>query len=87
MFRVQFAGESREQALANCCSCTQSLAQYVPVDLPGPVLLAGDSQDDDGLECRPPQQAVSSHGHAEGVFPRPAGDRDASSTLVMSCQP
>ncbi|XP_040824415.1 meiotic recombination protein REC114 [Ochotona curzoniae] len=58
MFRVQFAGESREQALANCCSCTQSLAQYVPVDLPGPVLLAGDSQDDDGLECRPPQQAA-----------------------------
>ncbi|XP_058521439.1 meiotic recombination protein REC114 isoform X2 [Ochotona princeps] len=58
MFRVQFAGESREQALANCCSCTQSLAQYVPVDIPGPVLLAGDSQEDGGLECRPLQQGV-----------------------------
>uniref|UniRef100_A0A5F9CBQ1 REC114 meiotic recombination protein n=1 Tax=Oryctolagus cuniculus TaxID=9986 RepID=A0A5F9CBQ1_RABIT len=28
MFRVQFAGESREQALGRCCSCAQSLAQY-----------------------------------------------------------
>ncbi|ELV11283.1 hypothetical protein TREES_T100018962 [Tupaia chinensis] len=31
MFRVQFAGESQEQALGHCCSCAQSLAQYVDV--------------------------------------------------------
>lgn len=37
MFRVQFSGGSKEQALEHCCSCVQKLAQYVPVQVPDPV--------------------------------------------------
>ncbi|XP_005393649.1 PREDICTED: meiotic recombination protein REC114 isoform X2 [Chinchilla lanigera] len=55
MFRVQFAGESKEQALEHCCSCVQSLAQYITVEVPdsmaqlSPGLLwAGDRQGRDG---------------------------------------
>nr|XP_035115061.2 meiotic recombination protein REC114 isoform X2 [Callithrix jacchus] len=31
LFRVQFSGESKEQALEHCCSCVQKLAQYITV--------------------------------------------------------
>ncbi|XP_006866570.1 PREDICTED: meiotic recombination protein REC114-like [Chrysochloris asiatica] len=34
MFRVQFSGESKEQALERCCNCVQSLAQYITVQVP-----------------------------------------------------
>ncbi|XP_076979962.1 meiotic recombination protein REC114 isoform X1 [Tamandua tetradactyla] len=34
MFRVQFHGESKEQALEHCCSCVQNLAQYITVQVP-----------------------------------------------------
>ncbi|XP_049634386.1 meiotic recombination protein REC114 [Suncus etruscus] len=34
MFRVQFSGESRAQALEHCCSCVQNLAQYTVVQEP-----------------------------------------------------
>lgn len=34
MFRVQFSGESKEEALEHCCGCVQSLAQYVTVQEP-----------------------------------------------------
>ncbi|XP_019523474.1 PREDICTED: meiotic recombination protein REC114 [Hipposideros armiger] len=34
MFRVQFGGASAEQALEHCCSCVQSLAQYITVQAP-----------------------------------------------------
>lgn len=34
MFRVQFSGESKEQSLERCCSCVQSLAQYITVQVP-----------------------------------------------------
>ncbi|XP_066134172.1 meiotic recombination protein REC114 [Saccopteryx bilineata] len=34
MFRVQFRGKSRQQALDCCSSCVQSLARYVPVQMP-----------------------------------------------------
>ncbi|XP_054420812.1 meiotic recombination protein REC114 isoform X2 [Pteronotus mesoamericanus] len=40
MFRVQFSGESKQQALEHCDSCVQSLAQYVTVQVP-----EGSSQD------------------------------------------
>lgn len=64
MFRVQFSGESQEEALERCCSCVQTLAQYVTVQAPdsmvqqlqqspGP-LGAGESQGKDPL-----QQGVS----------------------------
>nr|XP_012603675.1 meiotic recombination protein REC114 isoform X2 [Microcebus murinus] len=38
MFRVQFSGESKEQALEHCCSCVQSLAQYVTVQVPDGII-------------------------------------------------
>uniref|UniRef100_A0A8C6FI77 REC114 meiotic recombination protein n=1 Tax=Moschus moschiferus TaxID=68415 RepID=A0A8C6FI77_MOSMO len=34
MFRVQFSGGSREQALEHCYSCVQNLAQYITVQVP-----------------------------------------------------
>ncbi|KAM7155852.1 meiotic recombination protein REC114 isoform 4-T4 [Molossus nigricans] len=51
MFRVQFSGESKQQALERCGSCVQRLAQYVTVQVrddgtgqdPGP-LQAGESR-------------------------------------------
>ncbi|XP_051678268.1 meiotic recombination protein REC114 [Oryctolagus cuniculus] len=58
MFRVQFAGESREQALGRCCSCAQSLAQYTAVEGPGPDLPAGDGLEEDGAGHVPPQHAA-----------------------------
>ncbi|KAM5338994.1 meiotic recombination protein REC114 [Glossophaga mutica] len=46
MFRVQFGGESKQQALERCDSCVRSLAQYVTVQTPegssqGPGLCGG----------------------------------------------
>nr|KAF6388608.1 REC114 meiotic recombination protein [Myotis myotis] len=35
MFRVQFSGESKQQALEHCGSCVQSLTQYITVQVPG----------------------------------------------------
>ncbi|KAM6149432.1 meiotic recombination protein REC114 [Erethizon dorsatum] len=56
MFRVQFAGESKEQALEHCCSCVQSLARYVTVEVPdgitrpSPGLLWAGDQGRDGAQ-------------------------------------
>ncbi|XP_047719320.1 meiotic recombination protein REC114 isoform X2 [Prionailurus viverrinus] len=65
MFRVQFSGGSKEQALESCCSCVQKLAQYVTVQEPDRVsqelrpsaglLGAGESQGKDGAQHIPPQ--------------------------------
>ncbi|KAK7808036.1 hypothetical protein U0070_022689 [Myodes glareolus] len=63
MFRVQFSGESQEEALERCCSCVQTLAQYVTVQAPdsmvqqlqqspGP-LGVGESQGKDPLQQGP----------------------------------
>uniref|UniRef100_A0A8C3W1Q9 REC114 meiotic recombination protein n=1 Tax=Catagonus wagneri TaxID=51154 RepID=A0A8C3W1Q9_9CETA len=65
MFRVQFSGGSREQALEHCCSCVQNLAQYIPVQVPdgtsqevrpspGPPR-AGESQGEDSAQSIAPQ--------------------------------
>ncbi|XP_075391936.1 meiotic recombination protein REC114 [Tenrec ecaudatus] len=40
MFRVQFSGESKGQALDRCCSCVQSLSQYITVQVPEGILQA-----------------------------------------------
>ncbi|XP_004712081.1 meiotic recombination protein REC114 [Echinops telfairi] len=61
MFRVQFSGESKEQALARCCSCVQSLAQYITVQVPEGIVQelrppkAGESQGQDWVESAPQQ--------------------------------
>lgn len=69
MFRVQFSGGSKEQALESCCSCVQKLAQYVTVQEPDRVsqelrpsaglLGAGESQGKDCAQHIPPQHRVS----------------------------
>ncbi|XP_042797394.1 meiotic recombination protein REC114 isoform X2 [Panthera leo] len=68
MFRVQFSGGSKEQALESCCSCVQKLAQYVTVQEPDRVsqelrpsaglLGAGESQGKDCAQRIPPQHRV-----------------------------
>ncbi|ERE76231.1 hypothetical protein H671_4g12018 [Cricetulus griseus] len=60
MFRVQFSGESKEEALEHCCSCVQTLAQYITVQAPDSIvqqlqqspgpLQAGESQEKDPLQ-------------------------------------
>ncbi|KAM9070078.1 meiotic recombination protein REC114 isoform 3-T3 [Sarcophilus harrisii] len=34
MFRVQFGGDSKEQALENCCRCVEKLEQYITIQVP-----------------------------------------------------
>ncbi|XP_069313824.1 meiotic recombination protein REC114 isoform X2 [Eulemur rufifrons] len=81
MFRVQFSGESKEQALEHCCSCVQNLAQYVTVQVPdgiiqelrpspGP-LWASESQGQDPAKSVPSQH--QSHQHPEEQARVPAG--------------
>ncbi|KAL1782268.1 meiotic recombination protein REC114 [Sigmodon hispidus] len=63
MFRVQFGGESKEEALEGCCSCVQTLAQYITVEAPDSIvqqlqhspspLGAGESQGKDPLQQEP----------------------------------
>uniref|UniRef100_A0A8D1BZJ1 REC114 meiotic recombination protein n=1 Tax=Sus scrofa TaxID=9823 RepID=A0A8D1BZJ1_PIG len=65
MFRVQFSGGSKEQALEHCCSCVQNLAQYIPVQVPDGASQelrpspgsprAGGSQGKDAAQSIPPQ--------------------------------
>ncbi|XP_007478185.1 meiotic recombination protein REC114 [Monodelphis domestica] len=60
MFRVQFGGNSEEQALENCFACVQKLEQYITIYVPddlsqelqlGPSLLIGpEGQGKDGAE-------------------------------------
>ncbi|KAL1782630.1 meiotic recombination protein REC114 [Sigmodon hispidus] len=63
MFRVQFGGESKEEALEGCCRCVQTLAQYIIVEPPDSIvqqlqhspspLGAGESQGKDPLQQEP----------------------------------
>uniref|UniRef100_A0A2K5YHS0 REC114 meiotic recombination protein n=1 Tax=Mandrillus leucophaeus TaxID=9568 RepID=A0A2K5YHS0_MANLE len=73
LFRVQFSGESKEQALEHCCSCVQKLAQYITVQvpdgniqelqlIPGPPRASG-SQGKDSAKSVPWQ--AGSHQHSE----------------------
>ncbi|XP_036697595.1 meiotic recombination protein REC114 isoform X1 [Balaenoptera musculus] len=65
MFRVQFSGGSKEQALEHCCSCVQNLAQYLTVQVPDGIsqelrlspspLWTGESQGKGRVQSIPPQ--------------------------------
>ncbi|XP_061036065.1 meiotic recombination protein REC114 isoform X2 [Eubalaena glacialis] len=65
MFRVQFSGGSKEQALEHCCSCVQNLAQYITVQVPDGIsqelrlspspLWTGESQGKGRVQSIPPQ--------------------------------
>uniref|UniRef100_A0A452TFU3 REC114 meiotic recombination protein n=1 Tax=Ursus maritimus TaxID=29073 RepID=A0A452TFU3_URSMA len=85
MFRVQFGGGSKEQALEHCGSCVQKLAQYVTVQVPDRVsqelglspgpLRAGESR----AQHVPPQQGVSRR-----VLPLPAHICVSLQSLLVS---
>ncbi|KAJ8790301.1 hypothetical protein J1605_021378 [Eschrichtius robustus] len=69
MFRVQFSGGSKEQALEHCCSCVQNLAQYLTVQVPDGIsqelrlspspLWTGESQGKGRVQSIPPQHDAS----------------------------
>ncbi|XP_054572689.1 meiotic recombination protein REC114 isoform X3 [Eptesicus fuscus] len=86
MFRVQFSGESKQQALEHCSSCVQSLAQYIAVQVPDgdlrdPGLRAGGSG---GEGCVPtiPRQ-LGSHQQPEQQQCAPGG-RTSVTQLAQS---
>ncbi|XP_066886717.1 meiotic recombination protein REC114 [Kogia breviceps] len=81
MFRVQFSGGSKEQALEHCCSCVQNLAQYITVQVPDGIsqelglspspLCTGESQRKGCVQSIPPQH--DSHQNPEQQQWVPAG--------------
>eukprot|EP00070_Physeter_catodon_P022486 XP_023984497.1 meiotic recombination protein REC114 isoform X2 [Physeter catodon] len=81
MFRVQFSGGSKEQALEHCCSCVQNLAQYITVQVPDGIsqelrlspspLWTGESQRKGCVRSIPPQH--DSHQNPEQQQWVPAG--------------
>ncbi|XP_059953015.1 meiotic recombination protein REC114 isoform X2 [Mesoplodon densirostris] len=81
MFRVQFSGVSKEQALEHCCSCVQNLAQYLTVQVPDGIsqelrlspspLWTGESQQKGCVQRIPPQH--DSHQNPEQQQWVPAG--------------
>ncbi|XP_006731333.1 meiotic recombination protein REC114 isoform X1 [Leptonychotes weddellii] len=86
MFRVQFSGGSKEQALEHCCSCVQKLAQYVTVQVPDAVsqelrpgpgpLRAGESPGKGCAQGMPPQQGPAQNPEN----PQPCGPASASAS-------
>ncbi|XP_026334259.2 meiotic recombination protein REC114 isoform X2 [Ursus arctos] len=82
MFRVQFGGGSKEQALEHCGSCVQKLAQYVTVQVPDRVsqelglspgpLRAGESR----AQHVPPQQGPPQNPEK----PQPCGPASTSAS-------
>uniref|UniRef100_G1QB27 REC114 meiotic recombination protein n=1 Tax=Myotis lucifugus TaxID=59463 RepID=G1QB27_MYOLU len=91
MFRVQFSGESKQQALEHCSSCVQSLAQYITVQVldgnsrdPGP-LRAGGSGGEGCVPSIPLQHPVCSQNMlviGRGAFQR--GGRTSVTQLAQS---
>ncbi|XP_036312386.1 meiotic recombination protein REC114 isoform X2 [Pipistrellus kuhlii] len=77
MFRVQFSGESKQQALEHCSSCVQSLAQYITVQVPNgdirdPVLLRAGGSSGEGCVPTIPLQHES-HQRPEQQQSAPGG--------------
>uniref|UniRef100_A0A2K6TQX9 REC114 meiotic recombination protein n=1 Tax=Saimiri boliviensis boliviensis TaxID=39432 RepID=A0A2K6TQX9_SAIBB len=75
LFRVQFSGESKQQALEHCCSCVQKLAQYITVQVPD-----GNIQE---LQLNPgPPQASESQGKDSASVPWQHGSQQYSEQQV-----
>uniref|UniRef100_A0A8B9YCP2 REC114 meiotic recombination protein n=1 Tax=Bos mutus grunniens TaxID=30521 RepID=A0A8B9YCP2_BOSMU len=71
MFRVQFSGGSREQALEHCYSCVQNLAQYITVQVPDGISQEFRPSPGQGKGCV--QSIPPQHGNSEQQQWVPAG--------------
>ncbi|XP_054988747.1 meiotic recombination protein REC114 isoform X2 [Sorex araneus] len=70
MFRVQFGGETGEQALEHCCSCVQRLAQYTAVQEPDRMGCALQLNPSPGEDCA---QSAPLQLHPPGAPEQPSG--------------
>ncbi|XP_012331314.1 meiotic recombination protein REC114 isoform X2 [Aotus nancymaae] len=96
LFRVQFSGESKEQALEHCCSCVQKLAQYVTVQVPdgniqelqlnpGPPQ-ASESQGKDSANSVPWQHGFHQHSEQQVCVKAGTGTSDGRTSLTQLAQ-
>ncbi|XP_036101941.1 meiotic recombination protein REC114 isoform X2 [Molossus molossus] len=80
MFRVQFSGESKQQALERCGSCVQRLAQYVTVQ----VRDDGTGQDPGPLQAVTPEAGAAAVHISHHNHPRRKDLRDPASSVSPS---
>ncbi|XP_045251643.1 meiotic recombination protein REC114 isoform X3 [Macaca fascicularis] len=96
LFRVQFSGESKEQALEHCCSCVQKLAQYITVQvpdgniqelqlIPGPPRASG-SQGKDSAKSVPWQAGSHQHSEQQVRVTAGTGAPDGRTSLTQLAQ-
>ncbi|XP_055133835.1 meiotic recombination protein REC114 isoform X2 [Symphalangus syndactylus] len=96
LFRVQFSGESKEQALEHCCSCVQKLAQYITVQvpdgniqelqlIPGPPR-ASESQGKDSAKSVPRQPGSHQHSEQQVCVTAGTGASDGRTSLTQLAQ-
>ncbi|XP_030670583.1 meiotic recombination protein REC114 isoform X2 [Nomascus leucogenys] len=96
LFRVQFSGESKEQALEHCCSCVQKLAQYITVQvpdgniqelqlIPGPPG-ASESQGKDSAKSVPRQPGSHQHSEQQVCVTAGTGTSDGRTSLTQLAQ-
>ncbi|XP_032100666.1 meiotic recombination protein REC114 [Sapajus apella] len=96
LFRVQFSGESKEQALGHCCSCVQKLAQYIIVQEPdgniqelqlnpGPPQ-ASESQGKDSAKSVPWQHGSHQHSEQRVCVKAGTGTPDGRTSLTKLAQ-
>ncbi|PNJ43107.1 meiotic recombination protein REC114 isoform X1 [Pongo pygmaeus] len=96
LFRVQFSGESKEQALEHCCSCVQKLAQYITVQvpdgniqelqlIPGPPR-ASESQEKDSAKSVPRQPGSHQHSEQQVCVTAGTGAPDGRTSLTQLAQ-
>ncbi|PNI37592.1 REC114 isoform 2 [Pan troglodytes] len=96
LFRVQFSGESKEQALEHCCSCVQKLAQYITVQvpdgniqelqlIPGPPR-ATESQGKDSAKSVPRQPGSHQHSEQQVCVTAGTGAPDGRTSLTQLAQ-
>uniref|UniRef100_A0A2K5SEP8 REC114 meiotic recombination protein n=1 Tax=Cebus imitator TaxID=2715852 RepID=A0A2K5SEP8_CEBIM len=96
LFRVQFSGESKEQALGHCCSCVQKLAQYIIIQEPdgniqelqlnpGPPQ-ASESQGKDSAKSVPWQHGSHQHSEQQVCVKAGTGTPDGRTSLTKLAQ-
>ncbi|XP_036763669.2 meiotic recombination protein REC114 isoform X2 [Manis pentadactyla] len=93
MFRVQFGGASKEEALEHCRSCVQHLAQYIPVQVPDAIsqelrpstgpLRAGGSPGEGCTQSAPLPCALRQHPEQQQCSP--AGTAASGGRTSVTC--